>query len=62
MEIQDKDCDQFFTEYGQINEAQTVSILNNQSAFHTITKTDIFNELIKNTVFTFENRYSANIF
>ena len=62
MEIQKKDCDQFFTEYGQINGIQTVSILNNQSAFHTIIKTDIFNEPIENTTFIFKDRYSANIF
>jgi hypothetical protein len=30
--------------------------------FHFITKSDIFNELKESSIFSFNNRYSANIF
>ena len=62
MEIGGEDYDHFFTEYGEIDGAQVVSVLNDQSAFHTITKIDVFNEPIEDSVFIFEDRYSAATF
>jgi hypothetical protein len=62
MEIGDKNVDQFFTEYDKIDEIQTVSAFNDQFAFHAITKINVFNEPIDSSVFTFEDRYFANIF
>ena len=41
---------------------QTIIILSNQSTFYSITKLDIFNELKKNSTFSFNNRYLANVF
>jgi hypothetical protein len=62
MEIRDENVDQFFIKYGKIDRVQTVFALNDQSAFHAIIKIDIFNEPIDSLIFTFEDRYSANIF
>jgi hypothetical protein len=62
MEIRDKNVDQFFTEYRKIDGVQIISALNDQSAFYTIIKINIFNEPIDSSVFTFEDRYFANIF
>jgi hypothetical protein len=41
---------------------QTVTVLNNQSTLYTIIKLDIFNKLKESSAFSFNNRYSANIF
>ena len=41
---------------------QTVVILNNQSTFYSITKSDIFNEPKENSTFSFNNRYLVNVF
>ena len=30
--------------------------------FHSITKSDIFNELKESSIFSFNNKYSANVF
>ena len=57
-----KDYDHFFTKYGKVNGAQIVSVLNNQSVFHAITKIDIFNEPKESSAFTFDDRYSATTF
>jgi hypothetical protein len=52
------------TELGEINGIQTVSILNDHSAYHAFTRDDMFklssthNPLIS-SAFTFENRYSS---
>ena len=62
MEVEDEEADQFFTEYGQIDGLQTISVLSDQSVFHAVTKIDVFNEPTENSVFTFNDRYSANIF
>jgi len=62
MEIKEYLPDQYFTEYGKVDGIQTITILNNQSTLHFTTKLDIFNELRESSVFSFNNRYSANIF
>ena len=53
---------QYLTELGKVNNIQTVTILNNQSIFHSIIKLDIFNKLKESSIFSFNNRYSANVF
>ena len=67
MEIEDYDNpadypDQYLTELGEVDGIQTVAILNDQSTFHFITKSDIFNEPKESSVFSFNDRYSANVF
>ena len=62
IKIENEDHDHFFTEYGKINGSQIVSVFNDQSVFHAITKVDIFNKLNESLVFTFDDRYSAGIF
>jgi len=62
MEFEDYLPDQYFTKYGEVDGTQTVTILNNQSTLHSITKLDIFNKLQKSSTFSFNNRYSANVF
>jgi hypothetical protein len=65
MEIDEEPYDNFLTDLGEINGAQTVAILNDQSAFHAITGKDIFSEPLQpseTSVFTFDDRYSSNIF
>ena len=57
-----ENCDHFFTEYGKVDGAQIVSVLNDQSVFHAITKVDIFNEPKESSAFTFDDRYSATTF
>jgi hypothetical protein len=54
--------DQYLTELNEVNNIQTVIILNNQSTFYSITKLDVFNELKESFMFSFNNRYSVNIF
>ena len=53
---------QYLTELSKVDSIQTVIILNNQSTFHSITKLDIFNKLKESSAFSFNNRYSANVF
>ena len=62
MEIEDYLPNQYFTKYGKVNSTQTVAILNNQSTLYSITKLDIFNKPKENSTFSFNNRYSANVF
>jgi hypothetical protein len=62
MEIEDYSSDQYFTEFGEVDGTQTVTILNDQSLFHSVTKSDIFNEPKKSSTFSFDDRYSANVF
>jgi hypothetical protein len=55
----------YITELGEIDSIQTVAILNDQSAYYTLTKDDVFNQQVdKHTtdVFTFEGRYLSNTF
>jgi hypothetical protein len=57
------DFDNYVTELEEINSIQTVSILNNHSAYYTFTRDDMFklsstyNSLIS-SAFTFDNCYS----
>jgi len=62
MEIKDYSSNQYFTKYSEVDGIQTVTVLNDQSMLHSITKLDIFNELKESSAFSFNNRYSANIF
>jgi len=62
MEIEDYSPNQYFTEYGEVNGTQTVAVLNDQSMLHFITKSDIFNEPKESSAFSFDDRYSANVF
>jgi hypothetical protein len=54
----------YLTEIGDIDGVQTVSILNDQSVYHAFTKEDVFKTEPTATadVFTFEDRYSSDIF
>jgi len=62
IEIKDYSPNQYFTKYGEVDSIQTVTILNNQSTLHSIIKLDIFNEPKESSAFSFNNRYSANVF
>jgi len=62
MEIKDYSPNQYFTEYGKVDGIQTVAVLNDQSTLHSIIKLDIFNKLKESFAFSFNNRYSANVF
>jgi hypothetical protein len=67
MEIKDYDNpanypDQYITELSKVNGIQTVAILNNQFTFYSITKLDIFNKLKESSIFSFNNKYSVNVF
>ncbi|RKF77456.1 integrase and RNaseH domain-containing protein [Golovinomyces cichoracearum] len=67
MQIEDEKChDGFFTEFGEINGAHMVAILNDQSTLHAVTTKDLFKEPFKpekdTSTFTFESRYSSEIF
>ena len=67
MEIEDYNnpadyFDQYITELSEVDSIQTVTILNDQFTFHSITKSDIFNEPKESSMFSFNNRYLANIF
>ena len=53
---------QYLTELSEVNNIQIIIILNNQSTFYSITKLDIFNKLKESFIFSFNNRYSVNIF
>ena len=63
-EYPDDPSEQFFTAFGELNGIQTVSILNDQSAFHSITGSDVFNEPTEDPAeaFSFDDRYAANSF
>jgi hypothetical protein len=55
----------YVTELEEINSIQTVAILNEQSAYYTFTKHNLFEQQVnKHTtdVFTFEGRYSSDTF
>ena len=62
MELENDACDIFFSEFGEINGTKTITALKDQAVFHAVTKTDIFNELIENSTFTFDDRYSSDTF
>jgi hypothetical protein len=54
------------TELGEVDGARTISILNDQSAYHFFTKNDIFQQrqAVEQAmgVFTLGNRYSSDVF
>jgi len=67
MEIKDYNnptnyFNQYITELGKVDSIQIVAILNDQSTFYFITKSDIFNEPKESSMFSFNNRYLVNIF
>ena len=62
IEIKDYSPNQYFTKYGEVNSTQTVTILNNQSTLYFTTKSNIFNKPRESSAFSFNNRYSANVF
>jgi hypothetical protein len=62
MEMEIK-TENYLTELGEINGAQIVAILNDQSTLHMVTRQDPFNkEPNEISTFTFDNCYSSNIF
>jgi len=62
IEIKDYSPNQYFTKYGEVNGIQTITVLNDQSMLHFITKSDIFNKLKESSAFSFDDRYLANVF
>ena len=54
--------DQYFIKLSKVDSIQTVIILNDQFTFYFIIKLDIFNKLKESFIFSFNNRYSVNIF
>ena len=62
MEIENYSPNQYFTKYSEVDGTQTVAVLNDQSTLHSITKSDIFNEPKESSAFSFDDRYSANVF
>ena len=67
MEIEDYNNpnnypNQYLTELSEVDSIQTITILNNQFTFHFITKLNTFNKPKESFIFSFNNRYSANIF
>jgi hypothetical protein len=61
MEIKTKN---YLTKLGEeVNGTQMITILNDQSTLHLVTREDIFNEEPnKTSTFTFNNCYSSNTF
>ena len=53
---------QYLTELSEVDGIQTIIILSDQFIFYSITKLDIFNELKESFIFSFNNRYSVNVF
>ena len=64
IEIEDDLYKYYLTEFGEIDGAQTVAILNNQSTLYTITRKDIFKllELNKASAFIFNDCYLLDTF
>jgi hypothetical protein len=56
------DFDNYITKLGEVNRLETVVILNNYSIFHSLIKTNVFKLLAESLTFTFNNRYSLEIF
>ena len=52
----------YLIELGEVNGLKTISVLNNQSTTHILTKEDAFNQPQESSVFTFEDRYLSGIF
>ena len=64
IEIEDNLYKYYLIELGEINGAQTVTILNNQSTLYAVTRKDIFEllEPSKASAFIFNNRYLLDTF
>jgi hypothetical protein len=66
IDLELENGEQFFTEFGEVIGTQTIACLNDQSVFHATTGIDVFSITAKpqedDSVFTFEDRYSAKIF
>jgi len=62
MEIEDYSPNQYFTKYSKLDGTQIITVFNDQSTLHFITKSDIFNKLKESSVFSFNNRYLVNVF
>ncbi|KAJ5135453.1 uncharacterized protein N7515_004731 [Penicillium bovifimosum] len=61
----DDEHEGFMTEIGEVDGTKTISILNNQSTYHFLTKDDIFQQQPDGQtteVFTLDNRYSSDNF
>ena len=56
----------YFIEFREVNNTQTVTILNDQSVWHAVTNEDIFKvsllQLLETLVFIFKNRYLLKVF
>ena len=63
IEVEEYPYRSYFTQTGEVDSTQAIAVLNDQSVFHVITKTDIFKETASETsAFTFNDWYSANQF
>jgi len=64
MEVEDDLYEYYLIELGEIDGAQIVAILNNQSTLYAVTRKDIFKllELNKASAFIFNNRYLSDTF
>jgi hypothetical protein len=67
IKIDDTPHNTYLTELGEINGAQMVTILNDQSTLHMVTRKDPFDELAEAepneiSAFTFDDCYSLNTF
>ena len=64
LDVEDSsyDNDVYLTELGEVNRPKIVSVLNDQSYEHAITKEDAFTQMYETSIFTFEDRYSSSIF
>ena len=62
MEIEDYSPNEYFTKYNEVNGTQTVIVFNDQSMFYSVTKLDIFNKPKESFMFSFNDRYLANVF
>ena len=64
LDIKDSpyDTNAYLTELGEINGLKMISVLNDQSFAHIVTKEDIFAQPQETSIFTFEDRYSSGVF
>jgi hypothetical protein len=54
--------DTYMTKLGEINRPETIAILSDHSAFHSLTKTDIFRTPNSSLAFIFNDRYLSHTF
>ena len=62
IEIENYSPNQYFTKYSKINSIQTVTVLNDQFTLYFIMKLDIFNKPKESFTFSFNDKYSMNVF